>query len=75
MEIHAASIVMKSVQARIPTSSNVNSTAMEGSSKLGDDADGGKAQVHLRGEQDLMRHLWTQWCSVCSLIGAPRTSD
>ncbi len=66
VEIHAASIVMKSVQARIPISSTVNSTAMEGSGKLGDDEDGGKAQVNLRGEQGSTCHSPTQCCAACS---------
>ncbi|CAL5220669.1 g2715 [Coccomyxa viridis] len=47
-EIHAASIVMKSVQARLPSSSAVDSSALEGSAKLGDDEDKGKAQVDAR---------------------------
>ena len=54
-EIHAASIVMKSVQARLPSSSAVDSSALEGSAKLGDDEDKGKAQVSMMAEQGLYR--------------------
>ena len=53
-EIHPASIVMKSVQARLvqPTAaqgcrSGAPGSAMEGCGKLGDDADQGKAQAGL----------------------------
>ena len=44
-EIHTASIVMKSVQARLRPGSAASSGSMEGSGKLGDDADKGKAQA------------------------------
>lgn len=41
---------MKSVQARLRTGSAASGGPMEGSGKLGDGADGGKAQAsHLQG--------------------------